>query len=575
MNVYIRMLIYLTAMAILIVPSCAQPTSFVINGWVFYEDGTTPCNDPMVNITNPDTSAEWQAETNTSSSHYQIVLISGTDLNATEILRFDVTGGTNTSVTDHTISVSEVDDGGIFDLNITLGPTSGDADLIVESITPNCGGYLFGNESNNISAVIKNIGGADAGASGVSFVLSDGYNEIVAVPALDTGNSTTVSITDPTIRSAGAAVTITVTADCNAEVAEGNESNNATVLDVTVANNGYKGKTYTGGSNMTTWKSYDLNGSLIYSLGDSYYRSGYSGWPSASYTANWTASDIPVPAGATIEEVRLYVPYCFDYQRDMPDNLSLKFNGNAQILEKHYTDRKSYGSWDNPYGMLTYNVTDDFDPSGNIANLTNSNPKCCEQKTASIRGMVLMVIYEDATEPRRLIYVGEEFDLLYGGSGKCTTPEEATAWAPITGLSIDTAAVASATLITVAPGAGPTEGELLFNGQVWTDVWNYAGSSQIGIDERDVASYLEPTDNLVGFQSNGDYMEASNVILVVTFGSIPGDVNGDGYLTTADATIVLQMAVRGEYSDVADVSGDGAVTSLDALMILQAVGTES
>ena len=70
-------------------------------------------------------------------------------------------------------------------------------------------------------------------------------------------------------------------------------------------------------------------------------------------------------------------------------------------------------------------------------------------------------------------------------------------------------------------------------------------------------------------------MEASNVILVVTFGSIPGDVNGDGYLTTADATIVLQMAVRGEYSDVADVSGDGAVTSLDALMILQAVGTES
>ena len=61
----------------------------------------------------------------------------------------------------------------------------------------------------------------------------------------------------------------------------------------------------------------------------------------------------------------------------------------------------------------------------------------------------------------------------------------------------------------------------------------------------------------------------------ITLGPRPGDVNDDGHLTTADAAIVLTMAVRGEYSEVADVSGDDAVTSLDALMILQAVGTAS
>ena len=61
----------------------------------------------------------------------------------------------------------------------------------------------------------------------------------------------------------------------------------------------------------------------------------------------------------------------------------------------------------------------------------------------------------------------------------------------------------------------------------------------------------------------------------ITLGSRPGDVNDDEHLTTADAAIVLKMAVRGEYSEVADVSGDRAVTSLDALMILQAVGMES
>ena len=156
-----------------------------------------------------------------------------------------------------------------------------------------------------------------------------------------------------------------------------------------------------------------------------------------------------------------------------------------------------------------------------------------------MRGMLLVAIYEDASEPQRLIYVNEEFDMLYGGSGKCTTPEEATAWAPITG-SIE-GTVANATLITVAPGAGPTEGELIFNGQVWTDVWNYAGSSQIGIDERDVASYLDSTDNLVGFQSSADYMEASNVFLVVEVG-LPktGDIDGSGDIDMDDVVYLAK-----------------------------------
>jgi len=47
-------------------------------------------------------------------------------------------------------------------------------------------------------------------------------------------------------------------------------------------------------------------------------------------------------------------------------------------------------------------------------------------------------------------------------------------------------------------------------------VWNYAGDSQIGIDERDVTAYLNTT-NEAGFQSSADYMEASNAILVVEY----------------------------------------------------------
>ncbi len=51
---------------------------------------------------------------------------------------------------------------------------------------------------------------------------------------------------------------------------------------------------------------------------------------------------------------------------------------------------------------------------------------------------------------------------------------------------------------------------------------------------------------------------------------VKGDLNGDGSLTPADATIVLRLAATNAHDDAADVSGDGSVTSLDALMILQA-----
>jgi len=68
----------------------AQKTPFVINGYVSYTNGTA-CNEPVVNITN----------TNTG-----------------EITSPD---GSQSKVVEHTVDKSEVDDGGIFDFNISLG----------------------------------------------------------------------------------------------------------------------------------------------------------------------------------------------------------------------------------------------------------------------------------------------------------------------------------------------------------------------------------------------------------------------------------------------------------------------
>ena len=100
----------------------AQKTPFVINGYVSYANGTA-CNEPVVNITNTNTGESWYAENASISNYYQLVLANGTHLNVSETLKFEVTSpdGTQSKVVEHTVDKSEVDDGGIFDFNISLG----------------------------------------------------------------------------------------------------------------------------------------------------------------------------------------------------------------------------------------------------------------------------------------------------------------------------------------------------------------------------------------------------------------------------------------------------------------------
>jgi len=65
-----------------------------------------------------------------------------------------------------------------------------------------------------------------------------------------------------------------------------------------------------------------------------------------------------------------------------------------------------------------------------------------------------------------------------------------------------------------------------------------------------------------------DIRNGGSSLFNITIGMLPGDLNGDCEITSEDALLTLQMAVEGEYSQIADVNGDDQITSLDALMIL-------
>jgi len=100
---------------------------FLISGHVFYENGSE-CNNPHMKITNMNTSEEWQAEAHINENFYQITLNGGADVDATEVLQFEVTSPAHSqsNITFHTVTLEEINQGGLYNFNFTLKTASFD-----------------------------------------------------------------------------------------------------------------------------------------------------------------------------------------------------------------------------------------------------------------------------------------------------------------------------------------------------------------------------------------------------------------------------------------------------------------
>ena len=121
----LAILALIVAMCALVAAAAVPPTPFMIYGYVLYENGTA-CDNPVVNVTNLNTSIEWQANSHTSSNYYCLILAAGTDLNERDTLRFEVTSadGKPLYTTEHTVSSEEINSGGIFNFDFPPGVTA-------------------------------------------------------------------------------------------------------------------------------------------------------------------------------------------------------------------------------------------------------------------------------------------------------------------------------------------------------------------------------------------------------------------------------------------------------------------
>jgi len=408
-----------------------------------------------------------------------------------------------------------------------------DVDLTIGGlVNPRPAGAVFCLQPNTVTiSNIKNQGTETAEEFTVALYASDvdeGEKCVFTtkVESLSGGNQTTVTMVDPTLRKGeGGTVTYRAVVDPDEEIYDTDRSNNEkSGFPKPVKYNGYNGKMWqVSGSNVTTYKTYDLHGGLVHSFGDSRYRSGSfaQGW--TEFTVTWTADDLPLPSNATVVEARLYVPYTWD-NTDEVRQTSLTFNGFPITRNRWYTDVSNFGAYyDHVYGLLTYDVTSEF--RKNKQNKAVFSRKSDDAKL-SMGGFTLAVVYEDPSAVRTLIFMNEEFDLLgaddvnYG-----TTQERTTAYVLFTGPKIDIDEVSRAELITFVPWGESYEGNLFVNGNLTaSNVWDYgsAGGPQIAVDTRDVWNYLKPTANEVAIQSNPvgvtPCMAASQQFLVVEMG---------------------------------------------------------
>lgn len=98
---------------------CAVP--YTISGYTFKNDGVTPEDNATVKVINLNTSKKWDATTSPADNSYELTLNVGEDVNATEILRLIAKDGVEwVNVTDHEVTQSEIDAGGVSNVNLTL-----------------------------------------------------------------------------------------------------------------------------------------------------------------------------------------------------------------------------------------------------------------------------------------------------------------------------------------------------------------------------------------------------------------------------------------------------------------------
>ena len=274
---------------------------------------------------------------------------------------------------------------------------------------------------------------------------------------------------------------------------------NTTDYSFPVLYNGYlcKDYEYPPVENTQIVREYDITGDVIIVNSDD---SAYMGTGATARNETFTAE-----YDGEVAEALLYVSYNWDKVAEGDFNSwNITFNEVAITPIASYRDQGNLGKYGAyGYGLVVYNVTDLVKSGDNIVALNK-----IAKNSAVYPSSLLVLTNANETANVKTVYIAENADLLANSYSK-----NITACAETLFDNVDPNAIVNATLYVFAASAQKGEGDVIFNDNVSSDVWN-GSSNSLGMFELDVADILAQ-NNLLVFEATGSTILALHQIIVV------------------------------------------------------------
>ena len=245
--------------------------------------------------------------------------------------------------------------------------------------------------------------------------------------------------------------------------------------------------------NATITRVYDITGDVIILNKDD---SSYLGSKSTNGSDTWN-----IDFKGELKEGLLYVSYNWNKQADVSDWI-VTFNNKIITPIAHYRDQSNLGAYGkHGYGLAVYNVTDLINRGLNTFTLNKTSG------LTAVYPSSLLLLTNNENGASKTVYISEGADLLSKTNNKNLDVGAYTKF------NIDSTSMINSTLYVFAAGGQKNEGNIVFNGEIKSDVWNKTSNS---IDYYTFnTSGLTKDNNTVFFQSTGSTILALHQILVV------------------------------------------------------------
>ncbi|WP_407424168.1 DUF3344 domain-containing protein [Methanobrevibacter sp.] len=334
-------------------------------------------------------------------------------------------------------------------------------------------------------------------------LLADDVNVDGADVALVQGDNT-VFLTDPTIRPIDES---TVNGAENnivkytAELYYGEDVINSEEISIPVLYNGNLG--YDMEYNVTGFEGFGpitVTGDVVLDIKDA---SSYLGAAVMNRTDSWT---VALNDGSEITNAFVYVPYNWFNGKTFTEDTSMfnvMFNGVNVTPIAWYRDQGNLGNYGKyGYGVLIYDVSDLITVGDNSFVLNKVNP------TPAVYPSALVYMYDtDGSATSKTAYILNGADLLSNGNNVAKRTAKSD-----TEIAVDVNKVVNATLYVLAGGAQVGESNIVFNDNVYTDVWS-GSSSTTDLFTTDVTSLIKDS-NSISFVATGSTILALPQIIV-------------------------------------------------------------